>query len=216
MSYYVPAAPATVRSGENDASDSSSVFDPDAEHLVCAHATSLTRVNDARAARDAAACSVVEGLLSHYPAFKLTMGPTVPAALQNALLPTSFYSLAQELEDASAPSGMIIDFRRQWRCFHGLPEASHSPAKFPEALAQPTFGAAAALFVDKLHVSDIELGALIIVWRSNHGEPVSERGTFANTFSLTAQLTLSRGQQYGFNFGSNAPLHPFLTRLAPF
>ncbi|KAJ6605258.1 hypothetical protein DFH09DRAFT_1121064, partial [Mycena vulgaris] len=148
--------------------------DPDAEHLVCA------------------ARSLVEGLLSQYSAFKLAVGPAVPAALGNALLLTSFYSLAQELEDAAAPSGMIIDFRRQWRRFHGLPEASHGPAKFPEALAQPTFGAAAALFVDKLHVSDIELGALIIVWRSNHGEPVSERGdsSMSLTFEAMSRLAL--------------------------
>ena len=215
MAYHfhaAPAAPTTafvaaqecLRSAENDASEWSSVLDPDADQIR-AHAASLTRADDARAARDvaarpayAAACLLVEGLLSHYPDFNLAVGPTVPAALENAMLSTSFYSLAQELEDAAAPSGMILDFRRQWRRFHELPEASHGHAKFPQAQAQSTFGAAAALFVDELHVSDVDLSVLVHVWRSNHEELVSERGTLVNPFSLTAQLTLSR--RYVFNF----------------
>ncbi|KAJ7485119.1 hypothetical protein B0H11DRAFT_2231318 [Mycena galericulata] len=117
---------------------------------------------------------VVERLLSNYPAFKLTVGPTLPAALVNALLQSSFYSLAQALEDAAAPPGLIIDFRRQWRRFHLKPDIPHRHASLLNALKQPTFGAAAAFFVD-MHVSDHYLGVLITSWRIEYREDVSQR-----------------------------------------
>ncbi|KAJ7485117.1 hypothetical protein B0H11DRAFT_2018192 [Mycena galericulata] len=172
---------------------------PDAEPLVLTHAAAIARVGDARGARDAAAelayaaaIALVHDILSHY---LLSVGPTVPAALANAMLQSSFRDLAQELEDAAAPRNVIITFRRQWRRFHCIPDAPHGTATGQVLIneaARPTFGAAIALFVDQLHVSDQELDLVIYEWRRHHGEQVSERGdsSMSSTFEAMRNLAI--------------------------
>ncbi|KAJ7922349.1 hypothetical protein B0H13DRAFT_2317599 [Mycena leptocephala] len=138
------------------------------------------RLSDQRGPAHADARAVVDHMLSHYAKYKFVVGPTVHAALVDALLSTTFQHLAQTLADAAAPTGVILHFRRQWQCFHRPPEeTSYGPAVgrgFCEALVQPTFGAAVALLVDTLNVSDDVLDALIIVWRKQRGVRVSEPG----------------------------------------
>ncbi|KAJ7661931.1 hypothetical protein DFH06DRAFT_1325257 [Mycena polygramma] len=164
--------------------ESNSVFGPDAK-LIYSHTSE---------SRNTAARLLVQGLLVQYPAFALAVGPTVPAAFENALLLSSFCSLAQELEDAAAPIALIIDFRRQWRRFHGLPEAPHGRPIFVEAFIQPTFGAAVAVFVDKLHVTDAMLDNLIASWRDQQrSEPVSEHpgSSVSSALEAMGRLALS-------------------------
>jgi hypothetical protein len=131
--------------------------------------------------------AVTDHMLSHYAKYEFVVGPTVHAALVDALLSTTFQHLAQTLADAAAPTGVILHFRRQWQCFHRPPEeTSYGPAMgrgFCEALVQPTFGAAVALLVDTLNVSDDVLDALVIVWRKQRGVRVSEPGTSVDAFS---------------------------------
>ncbi|KAJ7931573.1 hypothetical protein B0H13DRAFT_2527169 [Mycena leptocephala] len=120
---------------------------------------------------NARSISTLPGPKSHSP-----WAPSSPQFRERLLLSTSFYSLAQEIEDAAAPYGVMIDFRRQWRLFHRLPEASHGRANFlkprPLLLEQLQFFSVA------------ELDAPIRVWRSIHRKPVSERDTLVNTLSL--------------------------------
>ncbi|KAJ7753725.1 hypothetical protein B0H16DRAFT_1722925 [Mycena metata] len=156
------AAQQSLRAAENDAFDTNSVLDPNNQDLVNAHVAALARVQAARLVCNAAAGpayettrALVEDLLSHFLEFKVSVGPTVPATFVNALLETSFSSLGQQLEDAAAPTAVIIDFRA--------------------ALGQPTFGAAMAYF-DQAHISDVALAAFIVGWRADHEESVSERG----------------------------------------
>ncbi|KAJ7919439.1 hypothetical protein B0H13DRAFT_2320423 [Mycena leptocephala] len=140
-----------------------------------------------------AAHNVVQGVLTHHPEFHSNLGPTVPAALETAIFSVSFASLAQELEDAWAPSNVIVDFRRQWRRFHGLPDCTPGFTDFYEALEKPNFGAAAAFFVDN-HATDLQLIGLVEIWISHRrGRPVMS--------------------EPGHDFGSNAPFGPLLICL---
>ncbi|KAJ7753724.1 hypothetical protein B0H16DRAFT_1833849 [Mycena metata] len=188
------AAQESLQAAENQASDTSSLFasDPTDAHLAAAHTAALEHVDATRAVRDAAsgpayaaARALVDGILSHYIEFKSSIFGTVPTTLYNAFLSTSFSSLAQELEDAAAQSSIIVDFRRQWRRFHGLPEMPHGRAQFLVAIRLSTFGAAAAYFVDQLHVSDDDLKALVAVWRAEH-EPSTSPIVATTTSSGTA------------------------------
>ncbi|KAJ7241722.1 hypothetical protein B0H12DRAFT_1133486 [Mycena haematopus] len=122
----------------------------------------------------AAAHSVVDNLLSHH---MFNAGPTVRSGLQTALLEKSFQELAQQLYDVAAPSGLILDFRRQWRRLHGMPDVAHGRPDFFNAYApQHSFGAAVALLVDTCHVSDKHLAMLIEMWDVFHQDAVLERG----------------------------------------
>ncbi|KAJ7753731.1 hypothetical protein B0H16DRAFT_761806 [Mycena metata] len=112
------AAQQSLRAAENDAFDTNSVLDPNNQDLVNAHVAALARVQAARLVCNAAAGpayettrALVEDLLWHFLEFKVSVGPTVPATLVNALLETSFSSLGQQLEDAAAPTAVIIEFR---------------------------------------------------------------------------------------------------------
>jgi hypothetical protein len=131
-----------------------------AKHSDPAQTASLAR------AAHTAAHNVVQGVLTHHPEFHSNLGPTVPAALETAIFSVSFASLAQELEDAWAPSNVIVDFRREWRQFHGFPDSTPGFTNFYEALEKPNFGAAAAFFVDR-HATDLQLIALVEIWISH-------------------------------------------------
>ncbi|KAJ7258723.1 hypothetical protein B0H12DRAFT_1232175 [Mycena haematopus] len=94
----------------------------------------IIKIQDARATLDAAAApvsaarSLIEALLSHYPEFQFAIGPTGPATPERALLEPSFRLLAQNAPHCSALYRRALDY-------------------------SGTYGAAAALFVDELHVN---------------------------------------------------------------
>ncbi|KAJ7753723.1 hypothetical protein B0H16DRAFT_1722923 [Mycena metata] len=187
------AAQESLRAAENNAY-TSSLFEsnPTDERLAATHTAAPAHAQPARLVYDAAAApayqttrTLVDQLLLHFLEFKVSLGPTVPAALANMFLDTSFSSLGQQLEDAAAPAAVIVEFRRQWRRFHGMPEVPHDRADFVAGLTQPTFGAAMAYF-DQAHISDVALAAFIVLWRDSvHEESVSERGD--STMSLTLE-----------------------------
>ncbi|KAJ7229118.1 hypothetical protein GGX14DRAFT_385399 [Mycena pura] len=120
------------------------------------------RADDARGYANARV--VVDRLLSHH-LFDVS---------QTALLSPSFGEIAQLLENAAATPRMSLDFRREWRRFHDLPDQPHNnPPTVVDCLSNPIFGDAVALLVD-IHVSDIVLSSFVVLWRCQN-EAVSER-----------------------------------------
>ncbi|KAJ7753730.1 hypothetical protein B0H16DRAFT_1722930 [Mycena metata] len=179
------AAQQSLWKAENNAY-TSSLFEsnPTDEHLAATHTAALAHADAVRLAYDAAATpahqttgALVNDLLSHHVEFKVSLAPNVPAVLSNALLSTSFSTIGQQLEDAAAPAAVILDFRRQWRRFHDMPEVPHHRANYVAYLAQPAFGDAMVYLGDQAHVSDASLAAFIQLWRELREESVSERGT---------------------------------------
>ncbi|KAJ7181582.1 hypothetical protein C8R43DRAFT_273311 [Mycena crocata] len=110
--------------------------------------------------------------------------------LTEGMLEMSFEIVAQELYDFGTDSQMLIDFRLQWRRLHQLPSA-HGEPDYAAALDAPSFGAAAALFVDSVNVSDAHLDALLQVWRKTHGVVIhSSSAGISSTLEAMRRLGL--------------------------
>ncbi|KAJ7475247.1 hypothetical protein B0H11DRAFT_2034705 [Mycena galericulata] len=181
---YMPAAPTATAAAFVAVQENLWAAESEASYASSRLRSSPGDVEPAHA--DAAA--IVQGILSHH---LFSVGPTVLAALEDTLLRPSFRGLAQELEDAAAPNNIILAFRRQWRRYHQMPEVPHERAMFRAALEEHTFGAAAALFVDELHVSDRNLDMLISMWREEHGEDVLQPGDSSMFLTFEAMRRLA-------------------------